>query len=65
MESRFHFPMSMTIRCYQCGKVYDAVLTSEEPHELPCPDCGKVEVYDLASMVKKVEKIIRKRTRGL
>lgn len=58
------FPMPMTIRCYQCGKVYDAVLTSEETHEFPCPACGKVEVYNLAALREKAEKIIRQRTRG-
>ena len=58
----------MTIRCYQCGKVYEAVLTSEEPHEFPCPICGKIEVYDLAALRKKstaaYEKLIRKMSRG-
>jgi predicted RNA-binding Zn-ribbon protein involved in translation (DUF1610 family) len=62
MELRF--PMPMTIRCYRCGKVYDVVLTSEEPHNFPCPDCGRVEVYDLAALKKKViaanEKLLRK-----
>ena len=62
------FPAPMTIRCYQCGKVYEAVLTSEEPHEFHCPDCGKIEVYDLSALSKKAtaayEKLIRRMSRG-
>jgi len=45
MECRF--PMTMTIRCYECGKVFDAVLTDSNPHTCPCPACGRVEVVDL------------------
>src|SRR5262249_6384948 len=59
----WQFPMPMTIRCYQCGKVYEAVLTSEEPHEFPCPACGKVEVYDLGAMKEKAMAFMRKRIR--
>jgi phage FluMu protein Com len=58
------FPMPMTIRCYRCGKVYEAVLTSEAPHEFPCPVCGKVEVYDLGAMKEKVMAGMGKRSRG-
>ena len=62
------FPAPMTIRCYQCGKVYEVVLTSEEPQEFHCPDCGKIEVYDLSALRKKAtaayEKLIRKMSRG-
>jgi predicted RNA-binding Zn-ribbon protein involved in translation (DUF1610 family) len=62
MES--HFPMQMTIRCYECGEVFDVVLTSEDPHDFPCPACGKVEVFDLGAWKKKAiaynKKIIRK-----
>jgi hypothetical protein len=53
MLVELRFPISMTIRCYQCGKVYDAVLSSEERHEFPCPACGKVEVYDLGALKEK------------
>ena len=59
MELRF--PIAMTIRCYQCGKVYEAAFTSEERHEFPCPVCGKVEVYNLGAMREKVAEIMRKR----
>jgi predicted RNA-binding Zn-ribbon protein involved in translation (DUF1610 family) len=47
------FPMPMTIRCFKCGKVYDVTFTSEERHEFPCPDCGKVEIYNLRAMGEK------------
>lgn len=61
--------MPMTIRCYDCGKVYEVVFTSEERHNFPCPACGKVEVYALRALKEKVaaanERIIRKFTRGL
>src|SRR5436190_4456069 len=48
-NSPFDFPMPMTIRCFECGKVFDVVLTSEDPHDFPCPACGKVEVFDLGA----------------
>ena len=68
MEPELRFPMPMTIRCYQCGKVYDVVLTSEQLHECPCPACGKVEVYHLDALKEKViaanAKRIRKMRRG-
>lgn len=49
-----HFPMPLTIRCYQCGKVYDVALTSEEPQEFPCPACGKLEVFAVGALKEKV-----------
>lgn len=64
----FQLPMPMTIRCYQCGKVYEAVLTSDEPHEFPCPACGKIEVYALGALREKAAaveaKLIRKKNRA-
>jgi predicted RNA-binding Zn-ribbon protein involved in translation (DUF1610 family) len=47
------FPMPMTIRCFKCGKVFEVAFTSEERHDFPCPACGQVEVYDLASLREK------------
>ncbi len=47
------FPMTMTIRCYDCGKVYDGVITSVELHEFPCPACGKIEAIHLRSLMEK------------
>ena len=68
LELEWHFPMPMTIRCYQCGKVYEVVLVSEERHEFPCPACGKVEVYHLSALKEKATaayaKILRKMSRG-
>ena len=45
--------MPMTIRCYECGKVFDVVITSKDSHDYPCPVCGKVEVFDLGSWERK------------
>lgn len=65
---KWQFPMPMTIRCFKCGKVFEAALTSEERHEFPCPACGEVEVYDLGAMREKVlaamSKNFRKSTGG-
>ena len=47
------FPMTMTIRCYACGKVFDVVLRDKEPHDYPCPACGKIEVIDVGSWERK------------
>jgi hypothetical protein len=56
--------MTLTIRCYECGKVFDVALTSKEPSGYPCPACGKVEVFDLGAWEKKAiawnEKMTRK-----
>lgn len=58
------FPMPMTIRCYQCGKVFGVVVTSEELHEFRCPACGRIEPFDLGALKEKAlaasAKIIRK-----
>jgi hypothetical protein len=49
----WRFPMPMTIRCYECGKVFDVVLRSKESNGYPCPACGKVEVFDLGEWERK------------
>lgn len=46
---QWRFPMTMTIRCYACEKVFDVLLTSKESHQYPCPACGKIEVFDLGA----------------
>jgi rRNA maturation endonuclease Nob1 len=54
MESLpFDFPMNLTIRCYECGEVFDVVVASRAPHDFPCPVCGKVEVFDLGEWERK------------
>jgi hypothetical protein len=64
----WRFPMPMTIRCYECGKVFEVTLTSTESHDFPCPACGKIEVFDLGAWEKKAiawsAKMIRKSGRG-
>jgi predicted RNA-binding Zn-ribbon protein involved in translation (DUF1610 family) len=68
INMEWQFPMPMTIRCYGCGKVFDVVFTSDERHEFPCPDCGKVEVFDLGALKEKFiagnAKMMRKWGRG-
>lgn len=63
------FPMPMTIRCYECGKVFDVLLVDKESHEYPCPACGKMEVFDLGAWERKAiaytEKMTRKVRGGL
>jgi phage FluMu protein Com len=62
------FPMPMTIRCYECGKVFDVLLIDNNPHDFHCPACGKVEVFDLGAWEKKAiawnKKMIRKQRGG-
>ena len=43
----------MTIRCHACGNVFDVVLKGKDPHEFPCPACGKVEVFDMSAWERK------------
>ena len=69
MELGFKLPLTMTIRCYACGRVYDADITTKDAVEYPCPDCGKIEVIDLGALERKAiawnEKVTRKVRGGL
>jgi rRNA maturation endonuclease Nob1 len=62
------FPMAMLIRCYGCGKVFDVLIPGMEPHDCPCPGCGRIEVVDLGSVQRKAiawqSKMIRKQGGG-
>jgi rRNA maturation endonuclease Nob1 len=51
MEQKF--PMAMLIRCYGCGEVFDVMIPDMEPHDYPCPACGRIEVVDLGAVQKK------------
>jgi len=63
------FPMAMTIRCYQCGKVFDIAIVDKETHQYPCPACGRAEVIDVSAWERKItahnEKMGRKMRGGL
>ena len=59
----WNFPMTMTVRCYRCGKVYDVALTGKDPMEHACPACGKVEIFDLGAWEKKALAWDQKMTR--
>jgi len=50
---KWNFPMTMTVRCYECGEVYDVVLTGKDAKKYACPACGKVEVFDLGAWEEK------------
>jgi phage FluMu protein Com len=63
LELKWHFPMPMTIRCFQCGKVFEVASTSEERHEFPCPACGKIEVYNLGAIKDRVAEAEAKKIR--
>ena len=58
----------MTIRCYQCGKVFDVTILDRGAHEYPCPACGRVEVLDVSAWERKAiaynEKMGRKMRGG-
>jgi hypothetical protein len=64
----WHFPLTLTIRCYDCGNVFDVVVAGKESHDYPCPTCGKIEVFDLGLWEKKAiawqTKMMRKRGGG-
>jgi hypothetical protein len=53
MLMEWRFPMTMTIRCYDCGTVFDVVLAGKDSRDCPCPACGRVEVIDLGAWEKK------------
>jgi hypothetical protein len=60
--------MTLTIRCYGCGEVFDVILRDQQSHDYPCPACSKVESFDLGEWAKKAaawnEKQIWKRSGG-
>jgi hypothetical protein len=62
------FPMAMLIRCYGCGKVFDVMIPNLEPHDYPCPACGRIEPVDLSAVQRKAiawqSKMIRKQSGG-
>jgi phage FluMu protein Com len=51
----WRFPMTLTIRCYECGNVFDVMLTDDQHHDYPCPACGKLEGFELGEWAKKAE----------
>jgi hypothetical protein len=68
MYMDWRFPMTLTIRCYECGKVFDVLLRDDQSHEYFCPACGKLETFDLSEWARKAEawnaKMIRKSRGG-
>jgi Zn finger protein HypA/HybF involved in hydrogenase expression len=50
------FPISMMIRCKECGKHFDIVIIGKGSHDYLCPACGKTHSCDYADfMAKAVE----------
>ena len=56
--------MTMVIRCYGCGKVFDAIVTSKEAHDFPCPVCGRIETVDLGAWERKAREKMNRKSRG-
>ncbi len=48
------FPKTMLIYCNGCGKHFDIVITGKGPGNYPCPACGKIQVFDLETLISKV-----------
>ena len=50
------FPISMMIRCKECGQHFDIVIISKGSHDYLCPACGMRHSCDYANfMAKAVE----------
>ena len=47
------FPVDMMIYCRECGKLFDVVVSGEGSKDYRCPDCGKVQVFDLDAFTRK------------
>ena len=45
--------MSMLIRCYGCGEVFDVMIPDMEHHDYPCSACGRIEVVNLGAVQRK------------
>jgi len=55
-----HYPYSMLIRCHECGKHFDIVVTEDGPKKYPCAACGKELEFDLEAFVRKAIEQTRK-----
>lgn len=53
----------MTIRCYDCGKVFEVMIADTESHEYPRPACGRREIFDLGAWEKKAIAYTEKMTK--
>lgn len=46
-------PVSMLIYCKDCGKHFEIVVRGKGTKDYRCPACGKVEGFDLGSLMDK------------
>ena len=46
-------PLPMMIYCDGCGKHFDIIVTNKGSENQRCPHCGRVQVFNLDSLVKK------------
>jgi predicted RNA-binding Zn-ribbon protein involved in translation (DUF1610 family) len=60
---KFEFPVNMMIYCRGCGRLFDIVVTGEGSKDYHCPDCGKVQLYDLQAFIRKAVEQTRKMRR--
>ena len=57
---KYKFPVGMMIYCRGCAKLFDIVVTSGGSRDYRCPDCGKVQMFDLNAFTRKAIEQSRK-----
>jgi hypothetical protein len=62
--TRPNYPYKMLIRCEECGKHFDIVVTSEGPQNYRCTACGKELVFDLEAFMKRAIEVTKKMGRA-
>jgi predicted nucleic acid-binding Zn ribbon protein len=58
------FPIKMMIRCNECGRHSDIVVSSTDSEDHRCPACGKVQGFALEAFVKKAIDQTKKMGKG-
>ena len=59
---KWKFPVNMMIYCRACRKLFDIVVSGEGSKDYRCPECGKVQVFDLDAFTRKaIEQTMRMR----
>jgi hypothetical protein len=51
--TKWTFPIKMMVRCNQCERLFDIVVTSKKSEDHRCPACGKVQGFALEVFMKK------------
>ena len=57
------FPVEMMIYCRECGRLFDIAVMAEGSHDYSCPNCGKVQTFDMKGFIENAVEQSRKMLR--